>query len=159
MGSGFNNTVWAIERFNSQIYAAGDFTQDMDRLPGEKARITEAMDAVIDQTDWLLPAIEQRAQYVDVLQVLKFVQKQAAKGTSTVANDCERLVAKVGVPSVTNVFASATTSRCSPLVRITRVLNSPEVEAQGCPVSSSTGGSTDGSAAEANPCFALRPST
>ena len=27
-------------------YASGDFTQDMDRLPGEKARITEAMDLV-----------------------------------------------------------------------------------------------------------------
>lgn len=27
-------------------YASGNFTQDMDRLPGEKARITEAMDAV-----------------------------------------------------------------------------------------------------------------
>jgi len=29
-----------------QAYAAGDLSQEMDRLPGEKARVTEAMDAV-----------------------------------------------------------------------------------------------------------------
>ncbi|HUR28467.1 MAG TPA: ABC transporter permease [Planctomycetota bacterium] len=40
---------------------------------------------VIDQAGWLLPAIEERAQYDDVLQLLKFVQKQAEKGPSAVA--------------------------------------------------------------------------
>lgn len=42
--------------------------------------------AVIDQTDWLLPAIEERAQYDDVLQLLKFLQKQAAKGEAALAS-------------------------------------------------------------------------
>jgi len=41
--------------------------------------------AVIDRTEWLLPAIEERAQYDDVLQLLKFLQKQAAKGESALA--------------------------------------------------------------------------
>ncbi len=41
--------------------------------------------AVIDRTDWLLPAIEERAQYDDVLQLLKFLQRQAEKGESSVA--------------------------------------------------------------------------
>jgi ABC-type Na+ efflux pump permease subunit len=41
--------------------------------------------AVIDQTEWLLPAIEERAQYDDVLRLLKFLQAQATKGESTLA--------------------------------------------------------------------------
>jgi len=41
--------------------------------------------AVIDSTGWLLPAIEERAQYDDVLQLLKFLQRQADKGESAVA--------------------------------------------------------------------------
>ncbi len=40
---------------------------------------------VIDQTNWLLPAIEKRAEYDDVLQWFKYVQKQIDKGESSVA--------------------------------------------------------------------------
>ncbi len=40
--------------------------------------------AVIDQSQWLLPAVEERAKYDDVLQLLKFLQKQTVKGPSAV---------------------------------------------------------------------------
>ena len=41
--------------------------------------------AVIDPTGWLLPAIEERAQYDDVLRLLQFLQRQAGKGENAVA--------------------------------------------------------------------------
>ncbi|MEO6708587.1 MAG: ABC transporter permease [Planctomycetota bacterium] len=47
--------------------------------------------AVIDRSDWLLPAIEERAQYDDVLKMLKFLQKQALKGDSAIAKMPEAL--------------------------------------------------------------------
>ncbi len=52
MAGSINDLVRSHIAVNSRIvevvkgYAAGDFSADMDRLPGEKARITEAMDAV-----------------------------------------------------------------------------------------------------------------
>ncbi len=41
--------------------------------------------AVIDPTGWLLPAIEERAQYGEVLSLLKFLQRKAEQGESSLS--------------------------------------------------------------------------
>ena len=58
-------------------YAAGDFSRDMDRLPGKKAAITSAMDMV-------------KANLLEVSGQIKTLAEAAARGDFTVRGDADK---------------------------------------------------------------------